>query len=243
MATAYDSLAITNLMREKVAAALINEGIEASANETLYILTDKIIAALGTAVARALANDTVSAQTMLQGVTAHNCYGNLIVGTIEMLAAATYIPTTVDQIIEAGKYIEGIQTIKGVTADVDANILPENIRAGVQILGVNGSCQGTYAKVTSITLNVDGSMHIVDDNGIMHTLVPTYIDNAITSIRYDEYDIPVLYKDGALISVGDTAINGGIISTNAGGFPSYFPKQYVKQNALHKEPSFNIKQV
>lgn len=51
-------------------------------------------------------------------------------------AAATITPGTSDQSIAAGQYLSGKQTIKG-----DADLIPGNIRSGVEIFGVTG----TYA--------------------------------------------------------------------------------------------------
>lgn len=49
-------------------------------------------------------------------------------------AAATITPSTTDQTISSGKYLTGTQTIKG-----DANLVAENIKAGVSIFGVTGT--------------------------------------------------------------------------------------------------------
>jgi len=40
--------------------------------------------------------------------------------------------------------------VAAVTADVDTNIVPENIRAGVEILGVTGLVQDEYNNVVGI---------------------------------------------------------------------------------------------
>jgi len=57
------------------------------------------------------------------------------VGTAQ--AAQTITPGTQDQTIDAGKYLTGAQTIKG-----DANLLAENIKAGVTIFGIEGTYTG-----------------------------------------------------------------------------------------------------
>jgi hypothetical protein len=59
--------------------------------------------------------------------------GQKLTGTIESLEATEYIPSEIDQTIEAGKYLAGNQIIKG-----DMNLLPTNIRKGVTIFGVEG---------------------------------------------------------------------------------------------------------
>ena len=55
----------------------------------------------------------------------------------EALGAMEYTPGTEDTVIPAGKYLTGAQTIKG-----DANLLAENIKAGVTIFGVTGTYEG-----------------------------------------------------------------------------------------------------
>lgn len=79
---------------------------------------------------------TATPSTIREGYTAY-VNGEKIVGTIPAWGATTYIPTTEDQVFEAGSYIAGPQTIKG-----DANLLPQNIKNGVSIFGVQGTFNG-----------------------------------------------------------------------------------------------------
>ena len=60
-----------------------------------------------------------------------------VAGAIPKKSARTYTPTTTDQTISSGQYLDGAQTIKG-----DANLLPENIVSGKSIFGVEGSAAG-----------------------------------------------------------------------------------------------------
>lgn len=53
-------------------------------------------------------------------------------------SAATYTPTTSNQTIASGQYLNGAQTIKG-----DANLVAGNIKSGVSIFGVTGTYIGT----------------------------------------------------------------------------------------------------
>lgn len=52
-------------------------------------------------------------------------------------SATTYTPKTSNQRIPSGYYLTGTQTIKG-----DSNLVASNIRSGVSIFGVAGSCSG-----------------------------------------------------------------------------------------------------
>lgn len=72
---------------------------------------------------------------LLDGVTIHSG-GVTVAGGIPRKAAATYMPGTSDQVLAAGQYLEGAQSIKG-----DVNLAPENIRGGVSIFGVIGTCR------------------------------------------------------------------------------------------------------
>ena len=63
--------------------------------------------------------------------------GEKITGTIENLEATEYTPSTDDQYIDPGVYISGTQIIKG-----DQFLIPDNIRAGVNIFGVQGTFDG-----------------------------------------------------------------------------------------------------
>lgn len=80
-----------------------------------------------------LTGDTVEANKMLAGYTAHNADGEVIVGTLTSTPAATYTPGTTDQTISSGQILSGEHILKG-----DANLLAENIKAGVTIFGVTG---------------------------------------------------------------------------------------------------------
>lgn len=63
--------------------------------------------------------------------------GEKITGIIESLESTEYIPSTDDQYIDSGVYISGTQIIKG-----DQFLIPDNIRSGVTIFGVQGTFNG-----------------------------------------------------------------------------------------------------
>ena len=64
--------------------------------------------------------------------------GVKITGTIPSQAAQTIIPGTTNKTIPAGRYLSGVQTVKG-----DINLTASNIVKGVSIFGVVGSLTGT----------------------------------------------------------------------------------------------------
>lgn len=65
----------------------------------------------------------------------HNGSGK-VTQSIATKAAATYYPTTSDQIIAANQYLTGTQTIKAVTQQ---NLIASNIKKGVTVYVKNGS--------------------------------------------------------------------------------------------------------
>lgn len=63
--------------------------------------------------------------------------GGNVVSTVDNIPsknAQTYTPSTVNQVIDSGQYLNGDQTILG-----DGNLIASNIRSGVNIFGVVGN--------------------------------------------------------------------------------------------------------
>lgn len=85
---------------------------------------------------------TATAADMLEGATGA-VNGQVIEGSIPRKAAASYTPSTTDQTIAKGQYLEGDQIVKG-----DPNLVAENIAEGKTIFGVSGTfaggADGTY---------------------------------------------------------------------------------------------------
>jgi len=71
---------------------------------------------------------------VLAGKTFSNDNGPDQVGQIPSKAAASYVPSTTDQIIAAGQYLSGAQLIKG-----DPDLIPANIDENATIFGVTGN--------------------------------------------------------------------------------------------------------
>lgn len=117
---------------------------------------------LGQAVLLDLTADTVAADSLLAGVTAHDRSGAAVTGAIQSLAAQTYTPGVADQAIPAGRYLAGAQTIPG-----DANLVAANIRAGASIFGVTGTMTGAEAMIYTGTaapaagLGLNGDVYLM----------------------------------------------------------------------------------
>lgn len=120
-------------------------------------------------------------------------------------AAKTWTPTTSDQTLIGGYYLTGAQTIKG-----DSNLVASNIKQGVTIFGITGTCvpitsvgvainndvndflyihytsyTGDYGYITvnanaNVTLNALKNSYIVAEYGAKHILKYTVVSGTIT---------------------------------------------------------------
>lgn len=91
---------------------------------------------------------TAAASDILSGKIAYGANGVKLTGTIASQAAQTITPGTSNKTIAAGKYLSGVQTIKG-----DSNLKAANIKKGVSIFGVAGSCEEKSAVLKSETFD------------------------------------------------------------------------------------------
>lgn len=88
----------------------------------------------GTVTARTASNVTSSNNVVTIPAGIYDSQVSKTVGTAK--AATTYTPGTSNQIISAGYYLTGNQTIKG-----DTNLVASNIKSGTSIFGITGSLQ------------------------------------------------------------------------------------------------------
>ena len=126
---------LNELIKQKnqLAKNLSTKGVIASSSEKLNDLVPKVLdieSGIDTSDA------TATAAEIREGYTAY-VNGEKITGTIGSLNAITYTPSVENQIISQGRYLDGDQIILG-----DANLVPENIKAGVSIFNVNGTFSG-----------------------------------------------------------------------------------------------------
>ena len=75
----------------------------------------------------------------------------------------TVTPSIVMQTVTptAGRVFSG-GTVAAVTASIDSNILPENIKSGVEILGVEGTFEGGVTPTGTITITDNGTYDVTD---------------------------------------------------------------------------------
>ena len=130
-----------------------------------------------------LGQDNISSNQMLEGTRVHNATGDIIMGSIPNYGATTVrLSAVTDQNLPSG-YYNGINI--GLLSDEVNKLIPENIKDGVDILGVTGSFEGGITNVQSIksitpTFN---SQIVSPDNG--YSALYNVEVNAIP-VRYDE---------------------------------------------------------
>ena len=142
-----------------VANAITEKGVTTATNAAFATMANNI-AKISTLVTDT-ADATATAAQILSGKTAY-VKGAKVTGTIPSKAAATYTPGTTDQTIAAGQYLSGAQTIKG-----SANLKAENIKQGVNIMGIMGSLVSAavsnmtyYYNTASITIPISGTVFL-----------------------------------------------------------------------------------
>lgn len=95
-------------------------------------------------------------------------------------AAQTITPGATDKTIAAGRYLTGVQTIKG-----DANLLAENIVSGVTIFGVTGTAEaggsGGGAQWTTVATELPNAMYKLGDVNMDGSLTQ---DDAVEITNY-----------------------------------------------------------
>lgn len=110
-----------------------------------------------------ISNDTVAANILAEGYTAHDKTGNTITGTLTQQSGKTVTPGTSNIVaVESGKYTTGTVYVKG-----DSNLTAGNIKSGTSIFGVTGSYVGSSPKLQSksVTYTSNGTATITPDAG------------------------------------------------------------------------------
>lgn len=143
--------------------------VQTAVSSGTYVTGNIKVAAMPTGVLSTPAINT-NTGVVTAGVSTAGYLGTGATKTLQLntKSAATIIPSTTDQIIAAGQYLTGIQTIKG-----DANLVAANIASGVSIFGIAGthsSIDTSDATATNADI-VSGKTAYVNGSKVTGTLV------------------------------------------------------------------------
>ena len=138
-------------------------------------------------------------------------------GTLQIptASAAVYTPTTSNQIISAGVYLGGSQTILG-----DENLAAENIKSGTSIFGVSGSYQGSGGSgsgidpsgVTAEASDVTVSKMFITSGGVLTSGSLAIVTQPAPTVSIDSAtgEVTAAYTPSAG-RVTDTSSKSGIL--------------------------------
>lgn len=99
---------------------------------------------------------------VLSGYTVLNQAGQQLTGSMPNNGDVTIAPTTSEQVKEKGYY--NSLKVSAVTSAIDSNIIPENIKSGVSVLGVEGTLEEgidtSDATATASDIAIDKTAYI-----------------------------------------------------------------------------------
>lgn len=148
-----------------------------------------------------LTQDTLTAQDLRQGITAHNSNGDLVTGSMQNQGTLNEEISQVNQVVEIPEgYHSGYGSVE-IAGSEQAKLIPENIREGVNILGVNGSYAGgvdlSNDTITADKLLAGATAH----NSAGEQITGSMTDNSGTSGTIETasgaFTIPQGYHDGS----------------------------------------------
>lgn len=156
---------------------------------------------------------------LLTGNTMYDIAHQIVAGTMANNGDVAITPTTQEQTKDKGYY--NSLKINAVTSDIDSNIVPENIKSGVSVLGVEGTLDGgidtSDADATSDDIvspktayvngeRIEGTMKLInvqDPNayyGIGDESTVFMDNNSITF--YDRIPVRHCYEQNSFVGVG-----------------------------------------
>ena len=133
----------------------VPDGVDGYSPITVNVPSESV-----TVVEQAVPSITVSSSGLITASATQEA-GQVAAGTksvtkqLTTQAAQTITPGTADKTIASGRYLTGVQTIKG-----DANLVPENLPEGITIFGVTGTKQMSSADLSDI-----GNLHFWEKYG------------------------------------------------------------------------------
>ena len=137
--------------------------------------------------------------------------------------AQTYTPTTTNQTISSGQWLQGVQTILG-----DSNLVAANIKKDVSIFGVTGTYEGGGGGTTTITALTDvmGDTEYIDANGAAANNKGIALNDSLVvlskSLIAIHTPIPLEPQPGEVYIQNATYVRTYTISGRPGSYIYYF---------------------
>ena len=154
-------------------------------------------------------SDTTAIQSdVLPGKYFYLADGTKVEGSMATKAAATIIPSTSNQDINAGQYLSGKQTIQG-----SANLKAENIKKDVSIFGVTGTCGNLHSGTMTSGSGGDYRRMTLSNAGFIPRWVFVYLA-PITAIDWFQNRIIALYAYNSNGLQNDGSFGGTIINSS-----------------------------
>ncbi len=159
-----------------------------------------------------LENKTVNSSTSQQTISADNGYDGLNVVTVEpyVLDSKTVDPSTNSQTVTSSEDGLSSVTVNAVTAAIDPDLVPGNIKKDVEILGVTGTYEGAAINNQNKTVSSSTSSQTVTcDNGYTGLGTVTVNPYTLDSSTVDPSTSQIVITSSAdgLSSVTVNAIN------------------------------------
>lgn len=183
MATITELLSQLQTDKNNLVANLISKGVEASETETFTSLVPKVLA-ISTGIDTSDA--TATAADMKNGVTAY-VNGEKITGT-------AYTRGTVNAVVDGKPHYLQTGFYEGINIPGDTELLPENIKSGIEIYGTTGTLEvldtsDATATANDILLNKTAYVKGEKITGTITSLeateyIPTVTDQTINSGQY-----------------------------------------------------------
>lgn len=172
-----DKVQVISELCEDIKDALADHGVEIESKTLMSIkrATENMDTPID------LSADTVTAGSMLSGVTAHNSDGNVITGTIESMAAQTVTPSASAQTVSSsGKYMTGNVTVNAVSKST-----------AISVIGMGSDTVTAKSMLSGVTAHnsdgdaVSGSLFPIGTELILPYELEIFDDESNKRINYD----------------------------------------------------------
>jgi hypothetical protein len=174
-------------------------------------------------------NGPLNAQLPINGIyeiPAGYTQGGKVTQSIPTKTAATITPSTVDQVIAAGQYIQEPQIIKG-----DPNLIPANIPLNKTIFGVTGTTEMFKHEIISSSYKPDGLGHGVQMAfQLLGTPVVIIFAGCIMLINHNR----IIMEHPTLQTSADVATGSDGMSTYRASFNQPMNENYISYDERTK---------